>query len=129
MPHAVTLGAALIVSKDPARLAGFYRDVFGLEFDEESHPDAPGLHYGCQLGKVHFAIHPPENFAAAPECAPGGVRLAFGVDEIHGYAERLASRHADALVGPEDLGWSWMIGCRDPDGNYLELVQLKRIGG
>ena len=53
--HAV--GALLLISDDPEQLANFYRDALGLAIEEERHDDIP-LHYGCEIGGMHFAIHP-----------------------------------------------------------------------
>jgi catechol 2,3-dioxygenase-like lactoylglutathione lyase family enzyme len=119
------LSAVLLVSKEAKRLAGFYRDVLGISFHEESHPDAPGLHYGCTLGGVHFAIHPPENFAHSPETGPGGVRIAFRTGDIQRAADALTEHRVPRLFGPDDLGWCHMLSFRDPDGNVVEIVQMR----
>jgi catechol 2,3-dioxygenase-like lactoylglutathione lyase family enzyme len=126
MNEPLSMGAVLIVSRDAPRLAWFYRDALGLPLRDESHADAPGLHFGCQLGQVHFAVHPPENFPLAPESGSGGVRFALNVDDIASWTRRLEERGVELLFGPLDLGWSQMLGFRDPDGNYVELVQLRR---
>src|SRR5262245_65297965 len=52
-----SVGAVLLISDDAGALAVFYRDALGLPLEEEVHEGVP-LHYGCELGSVHFAIHP-----------------------------------------------------------------------
>src|SRR6478752_3226688 len=52
-----SVGAVLLISDDAAGLAAFYRDALGLPLEDEVHEGVP-LHYGCELGSVHFAIHP-----------------------------------------------------------------------
>jgi hypothetical protein len=44
------LSAVLLVSKDPQRLADFYRDVIGVPLQEERHGDSLP-HWGCTLGE------------------------------------------------------------------------------
>jgi catechol-2,3-dioxygenase len=51
------LSAVLLASRQPDRLAVFYRDVLGLPLHEEQHGSG-SVHWGCELGDVHFAIHP-----------------------------------------------------------------------
>ena len=50
------LSAVLILSPDPERLAAFYRDKLGIPLIAEEH--GSGAHWGCELGDIHFAIHP-----------------------------------------------------------------------
>ena len=53
------LSAVLVVSKDAAKLANFYKNVLKVPLVDEQHDDEP-LHYGCELGDIHFAIHPAD---------------------------------------------------------------------
>ena len=71
------LSAVLIVTNDVDRLAGFYRDIVGIPLVEEEH-GATDKHYGCELGDLHFAIHPSSNFQDC-ETGVGSVKLAFVV--------------------------------------------------
>jgi catechol 2,3-dioxygenase-like lactoylglutathione lyase family enzyme len=119
------LSAVLLVSEQAQRLAGFYRDALGISFHEESHPDAPGLHYGTALGGVHFAVHPPENFAQSPETGAGGVRIAFRTGDIQRVASALDANGVARLFGPDDLGWCRMLAFRDPDGHVIEILQMR----
>ncbi|MBI3072132.1 MAG: VOC family protein [Deltaproteobacteria bacterium] len=115
--------AVLIVSKDPARLAAFYRDTLGVPLKEEKHGDtAP--HYGCELGDLHFAIHPRENFEDAGEPSGGAVRLAFTVFDIESIATSLREKGVALLYPPRDVGFCKMTALRDPDGNTVELTEL-----
>ena len=58
------LSAVLVVSKNHEKLAQFYKDVVGIPLKDEQH-DETIKHYGCELGDLHFAIHPVENFQDA----------------------------------------------------------------
>jgi catechol 2,3-dioxygenase-like lactoylglutathione lyase family enzyme len=121
------LSAVLLVSKDPERLAHFYRDVLGIPLEEERHDDT-AKHYGCTLGDLHFAIHPAENFTASdPEqTAPGvgSVKLAFEIFDMEGFLEHIRGRGVEPLYPPKPLGSSLITALRDPDGNEIEFTQL-----
>jgi catechol-2,3-dioxygenase len=118
------LSAVLIVTRDIERVAGFYRDVLEIPLRPEQHPGGgEELHYGCSLAGMHFAVHPVANFAEAPETGIGGVRLAFRTESVEDAGASLRQKGV-TFSGPVDFGWSKMLFLRDPDGNYVELVQL-----
>lgn len=117
------LSAALVVSPDPARLASFYRDALGIPLQPESHGDT-ALHYGCELGDVHFAIHPAANFPEGPGSGGNSVCLAFAVDDLGAVLRRCEARGVLPLEPPRDVGFAILAALRDPDGNYIELTQL-----
>ena len=67
--------AILLISPDPNALADFYRNTLGLPLEDEEHPGVP-LHYGCDVGGVHLAIHSGAGFAGVPRRDwPGGVMV------------------------------------------------------
>jgi uncharacterized glyoxalase superfamily protein PhnB len=117
------LSAVLLVSKDAERLAAFYRDVLALPLQAERHDDTV-THYGCQLGDLHFAIHPVVDFPDETRIGTGAVRLAFTVFDMEAFLGRLARSGIEPLYPPRDLKWCRMTALRDPDGNYLEFTQL-----
>ena len=120
------LDAVLIVSAEPQRLADWYGDVLGLPLTDEQHGGGGGaLHYGCNLRGLHFAIHPTANYAFAPETGAGGVRIAFNVANIDEFAAATEDKHVDWVFRPIDLGWSTMLSLRDPDGNMIEVLQMR----
>ena len=63
--------AILLISPDPRALADFYRNALGLPLEDEEHPGVP-LHYGCDVGGVHLAIHSPGKEALLPAPPPLG---------------------------------------------------------
>jgi catechol 2,3-dioxygenase-like lactoylglutathione lyase family enzyme len=120
------LNAVLIVSEEPARLADWYRDVLGLPLEDEQHEGGAGApHYGCTLRGLHFAIHPTSTYAFAPQTGTGAVRLAFNVSDIDTFEAEQAGRALDWVFRTVDLGWSRMLALRDPDGNFVEVVQMR----
>jgi len=115
------LSALILVSRQAPALAAFYRDALGVPLVDEQH-GREALHYGCTLGGLHFAVHPVENWADAPEVGCGGARVAFRIDDADTSAASLAARGI-RFVGPADEAWGRTLRLRDPDGNYIELVQ------
>lgn len=116
------LSSVLLVSKDPERLATFYREVIGLPLQDEQHGETE-KHYGCELGDIHFAIHPVGNFQDK-STGTGAVKLAFTVFDVLAFAERVKAKGIPLVFEPKDAGFAWMTALRDPDGNYIEFTQL-----
>lgn len=116
------LSAALLISKDAKRLADFYREVIGVPLEDEKHGETD-LHYGCELGDLHFAIHPLENFKGTGH-GTGSVKLAFTVFDMNSFVERVKSRGVKLEYEPKNLGFANMTALYDPDGNYLEFTEL-----
>ena len=116
------LSAVLVISKDAEKLAAFYRDVIGLPLEDEQHGDTD-KHYGCELGDLHFAIHPASNFAGT-EPGLGSVKLAFTVFDMTAFVERIQQAGVKLAYPPTDRGFAIMTALTDPDGNYVEFTQL-----
>ena len=116
------LSAILLISKKHDQLAAFYKDVIGLPLVEEQHGETL-KHYGCELGDLHFAIHPPENFSDKNN-GSGSVKLAFTVFDLNSFVQRVESTGHKFEYKPKDLGFSVMTAIHDPDGNYIEFTQL-----
>jgi catechol 2,3-dioxygenase-like lactoylglutathione lyase family enzyme len=121
------LSAVLLTSRRPDRLAAFYRDVLGLPLHEERH-DAGPAHWGCELGDVHFAIHPADDAAADDAHGSGPIRLAFWVFDLRSFVRRLEEEHGVQCRYPiQDLGSSSLVtAVADVDGNEVELTQMGR---
>ena len=80
------LSGVILVSTEPARLVRFYRDTLGVPLAEERHGDSE-LHWACELGDVHFAIHPAVDYPGEATTA-GAVKIAFMVFELDPLVER-----------------------------------------
>ena len=118
------ISGVILVSSQPWRLTAFYRDVLGLPLAEERHGEAQP-HWGCELGDVHFAIHPVADYPEDPAGGPGPVKLAFMVFDLSRVVEWLDRRGIPLCYPPADLGEeSRITAVRDPDGNLVELTQL-----
>ncbi len=116
------LSAVLLISKNPERLAAFYRDVVGLPIEEEDHGESE-KHYGCELGDLHFAIHPIENFEDTGH-GTGSMKIAFTVFDIENFVKSVQEKGFEVEHAPRDMGFAKMTALTDPDGNYVEFTQL-----
>jgi catechol 2,3-dioxygenase-like lactoylglutathione lyase family enzyme len=118
------ISGVLLVSRQPERMVEFYRDLLGLPLAEERHDDAMP-HWGCELGDVHFAIHPAEDYPDDPAGGPGPIKVAFMVFDLARMISWLDACGVTLCYPPTHLGASSQItAVRDPDGNLVELTQL-----
>lgn len=82
------------------------------------------LHWACELGDVHFAIHPVADYEGEPT-ATGAVKLAFMIFDLAGLVQWLQTRGVPLCYPPTEFGTeSRITAIRDPDGNLIELTQL-----
>jgi predicted enzyme related to lactoylglutathione lyase len=111
----------LLISRDPAKLASFYEKALAVEFEREDHDDlAP--HFGIDVGQIHFAIHPAENFTAP--LRQNGAILAFDVDSVETHQNAALAAGAITVQEAHDEGFGLVARFLDPEGNLFEFVQL-----
>jgi catechol 2,3-dioxygenase-like lactoylglutathione lyase family enzyme len=117
------LSGIILVSTEPSRLVRFYRDILGLPLAEEQHGDSE-VHWACELGDVHFAIHPAADYPGEPT-ATGAVKIAFMVFDLAPLVAWLVECGVELCYPPTELGTeSRITAVRDPDGNLVELTEL-----
>ena len=116
------LSGIILVSESPEKLAAFYRDVLAVPLKAEEHGGS-SPHWGCDLGDVHFAIHPIEDFPDR-RAGVGAVKVAFNVFDLQALAERLTRSGVSLLYPPKDTGFFWSTALQDPDGNFVEFTQM-----
>jgi predicted enzyme related to lactoylglutathione lyase len=116
------ISAVLLTSRDADRLAAFYREVLNVPLEDEQHGET-AKHYGCEMGDLHFAIHPIENFDNE-EPGTGAIKLAFEVFDIASFVEHLKSKGVEVLYPPKVMGPMLITAVKDPDGNHVEFTQL-----
>lgn len=113
---------AILVARDPDSLARFYAEALGLSFAREDHAGlAP--HWGVDIGRTHFGIHPPENFRRQG-VGQGSVVLTFDVPSLAECQERLERLGAPCIQPPHDEGFGMVASFADPEGNQFEIVEL-----
>ena len=115
------VAAILLISPDPRALADFYRNTLGLPLEDEEHPGIP-LHYGCDVGGVHLAIHSSAGFAGVPARDAQSPVMVLGTSSVRAVAERLSSSGVQTN-GPTDHGFGLIVSFRDPDGNLVEVLE------
>lgn len=138
-----------IVVSDLEKSLHFYRDVLGLKIvkmmDESGDyidnmsalknvkvttvKMAAGdgdLEAGNLIELLHYQSHPRKRDNSAEICAIGISHVAFTVDDLEYEYERLKNHNvffnAPPQLSPD--GYAKVTFCKDPDGNFIELVQV-----
>lgn len=116
----------ILLTEQPEALARFYADALGLEFEREDHGGLD-IHFGVDIGEVHFGIHPPSNFKGrGPSRA---TPIAFSVSSLDEHMPKCRELGAEVLVEPHDEGFGTVATLSDPEGNLFELVELNYAFG
>ncbi len=110
----------ILVADDVEALKSFYADGLGLQFDREEHGGL-AVHYGLDIGAIHFAIHPPHNFDGQTS---RGTAIAFQVDAIDHHLPALLDLGATLVSPRRDQGFGDVVTLKDPCGHVFELVEL-----
>ena len=108
------MGAILISTSNGDAMARFYRDNLGLPLKEERH--GPHAHWGCELGSLHFAIHPD------PKAKIGsGVAFSLEVSDVDAAVADLKRLGVKIEMEAQDRPFGRLASVRDPDGNLVYL--------
>ncbi len=110
-----TLGSILLGTTNPDRLRAWYIAALGPEESEEGFLDFGGVALLID-GRTDVADKNPE---------PGRVILNFHVEDAHATAAHLDEVGASWLVEVEDRGVGFFGTLVDPDGNYIQIIQMK----
>jgi catechol 2,3-dioxygenase-like lactoylglutathione lyase family enzyme len=98
----------------------FYSDVLGLEL-----LTAPGDIPNFKVGNSILVLAKGK-FTPPADAFPGEFpQLGLAVDDLDGMASYLQSRHVNLEANIEERRDSCWIKLRDPDGNLIELVEVK----
>ncbi len=133
-----------IVVKNIDDVLPFYRDLLGLKLVKKVHEPEPFIDSllgirGCRLVTVKLAAgdgvtlvellefgSPPSRPAAVPALFSQGItHIALTVKDLDGLYRKLISNGIPFLSPPlrSPDGFAKVAFCRDPAGNYLELVE------
>ncbi len=114
MPQ-LQLSSVIIATHDKARQKIFYHDVLGIPFNAQGKLESAGV-------VIHPALH---SAVQGPPAEPHRIMLTFAVADIHAAAAELRARGVVFVRAPEQEHWGgWLATFLDPDGNYLQLIQL-----
>ncbi|WP_280404042.1 VOC family protein [Nocardia brasiliensis] len=115
-----TIGSLLLSSTDPARLRDWYATAFAVEVDRT--PGDPGYEV-LDFGGFYVFIDSRDDVGDTnPE--PGRAILNVDVDDARAIAGRIADLGGRWLAELEDRDGSLFATAIDPDGNYIQLIQL-----
>lgn len=114
-----------IAAKNPADLAGWYRDTLGFEVVVDGGPK--GIWFVGPLGAGATIEIIPASEAAPVDRArndPGWSHLAFTVADFNTAHQALVGKGIQFQGEPRQQGdGSWIAFFPDPDGNVLQIVQ------
>jgi predicted enzyme related to lactoylglutathione lyase len=115
---APNLSSIMLASTDPERLHEWYRQALPPDTDESQ------LQYRVLgYGATYLFIDTRDD--VGPKTAePGRVLLNFEVDDARAAAERIEGLGTTWLAPPEDRDGSWFATAIDPDGNYVQIIEL-----
>lgn len=117
------LGSILLGTTDPVRLRDWYTAAFAAG-DGDGFTEVTPTLFACTFGDTSLLIDGRGDVAdSSPD--PGRVILNFHVDDARTTAARL-----------DDLGVTWLVDLEerdgglfgtlvDPDGNYVQIIELK----
>ena len=118
------VAGVLLISPEAKKLRDFYVDVLQLPLEDEVHDDVP-LHYACELGSTHFAIHPADEWPGKATRDAQSPVILLNSNDVSTLADRLRGAGIDPN-GPYDHGFAYVVSFRDPDGNHVEILQAKK---
>jgi predicted enzyme related to lactoylglutathione lyase len=113
-----SLDSILLASTDPERLHAWYTTA--LEPEEDTNVDQYRI---LKYGDVYLLIDRRSDIGDRnPE--PGRVILNFDVADARSIAARLDDMGVEWLAELEDRDGSLFATAVDPDGNYVQIIQL-----
>ncbi len=116
---------SLIVA-DSERAVAFYRDLLGLPLIPRPKLDFPGVWLALGPQQLHLLELPnPDPTTDRPAHGGRDRHIALLVSDLNALEQRL--QHA-AIPFTRSRSGRAALFCRDPDGNGVELIQLKNDG-
>ncbi len=116
-----SLRVSSIWSEDLNNLLPFYRDTLGLKVGLQTpgfvvlgEPNAPAVALG-----THSEVH-------GKASDPARHIVGFDSDDIQADCARLKSAGVQFVEEPNQQGDLWIATFKDPEGNYVQLLQFER---
>ncbi len=114
------LRVSSIWSEDLNNLLPFYRDLLGLKVGLETpgfvvlgDPNGPAVALG-----THSEVHGPAR-------DPARHIVGFDTENIQADCARLKSAGVEFVEEPNQQGDLWIATFKDPEGNYVQLLQFQ----
>jgi predicted enzyme related to lactoylglutathione lyase len=113
-----SLGSLLLASTDPERLGAWYVEALRPTDDAKV-----GTYRMLKFGEFYVMIDSRNDIGAAnPE--PGRLILNFDVTDARATAARIDDLGANWIAPLEDRDGSLFGTAIDPDGNYVQIIEL-----
>ncbi|WP_346770768.1 VOC family protein [Luteipulveratus flavus] len=109
------LNSLLLGSTNPDRLRAWYAEAFGVEADRWGF---------VELGPTGVMADPRDDVAEA-SAEPGRVILNLDVPDAKAAVERIEKAGTTWVVPLEEREPGWFATFTDPDGNYVQVIQMK----
>ena len=106
-----------LMSKDPAKVAGFYAKLFGWNVKHVPEIDYRLVETGSGLG-INGGIVKPDK----PEPWPGNTLLYIAVDDLAAYRKKITDAGGRIHVEEQEVpGMGWLCLFTDPEGRMMGL--------
>lgn len=106
-----------LMSKDPARVASFYEQIFGWQVRHMPELNYRIVETGAEAG-INGGIVKPER----PEPWPGNMTLYIAVDDLEAYRKRIVAAGGEVHVEEQAVpGMGSFCLFTDPDGRMMGL--------
>ena len=117
------LAVVSLWADDPGAATHFYRDILGLRLmiHDTHHSGRP--HF--DVGGTYLTILKGRPVSAQDAEPPHFPLVAFEVENLDLFVERLQAHHVELPWGVEEGTESCWIKLRDPAGNLIEILQFK----
>ncbi len=112
-----SLGLVILYVESPARSAGFYAEILGLEPAEAS---ATFVLFRLPSGMA-LGLWSRPGVEPAAEAGPGGGELAFIAPDVDAVHADWVRRGITVIHGPDDLDFGRAFTAQDPDGHRLRV--------
>jgi predicted enzyme related to lactoylglutathione lyase len=123
-----TLGSILLGTTQPHRLRDWYVGALAAGDDGEGFTEVSPTMFACRFGATTLIIDGREDVAEKnPD--PGRVILNFHVDDARATADHLNELGVTWLVELEERDGGLFGTLVDPDGNYVQIIELKEGEG
>ena len=121
------VGALILFSESVERTVAFYRAI-GIPLEEEKHDDEGPLHYACEVGSTHIAIHGAETGKGARAAgwrSGGSSYFGLAVSSLIEAVDAARRLGAPIVQEPEEFPWGPRALVEDPDGRVVELFERR----
>ncbi|MEW6688258.1 MAG: VOC family protein [Pseudomonadota bacterium] len=113
-----------LMSKDPAKVAGFYEKIFGWKVTHRPELNYRIVDTGGE-GGINGGIVKPEREGPWP----GNMLFYIAVDDLAAYRGKIAAAGGKIHVEEQEVpGMGWLSLFTDPEGRMMGLWKAKRSG-